>query len=135
MWRQAIAGGMMGFWGHYPKSNYDKGPYPHPEQFVCFRTFWNGRFLLSMRRAGNLTDGYALAVPDGRHYVFYIEDADRVTMDLSGASGPLPVVGVDTTKPYREIRFGTLKPGKHTWEAPHRSDWAIAVGDFAGPSK
>jgi hypothetical protein len=131
MWRQAIAGGMMGFWGHYPRSYYDKGPYPHPEQFVCCGTFWDGRFLLDMQRAGDLTDGHALATPDHKHLVFYQEDTDRITMNLTGAPGPLPVIAVDTTRPYREIKVGTLKPGKHAWQAPRKSDWAIAVGHFS----
>jgi len=130
MWRQAIAGGMMGFWGHYPKSYYDKGPYPKPGQFVCFRTFWDGRFLLDLKRAAELTDGYALASPDREHVVFYKEDTSSVTMDLSGAPGPLPAVAVDTKKAYREIAIGPLKAGKQTWKAPHKSDWAIAIGMF-----
>jgi hypothetical protein len=130
MWRQAIAGGMMGFWGHYPKTYYDKGPYPRPEQFVCFRTFWDGRFLLEMQRARELTDGYALATPDQEHFVFYKEGTEKITMDLSDMAGPQPAVAVDTTKEYREIDLGTLEPGEHSWKAPRESDWAIAVGTF-----
>jgi hypothetical protein len=132
MWRQAIAGGMMGFWGHYPKTYYDKGPYPRPEQFVCFRTFWDGRFLLEMQRANDLTDGHCLATPDSKQLVFYRENAAAITMDLSKARGPQPAVAVDTRKKYREINIGPLKPGKQTWKAPYKSDWAIAVGSFAG---
>ncbi len=131
MWRQAIAGGMMGFWGHYPKSYYDKGPYPNPEQFTCCRAFWRGRFLLSMKRANDLTNGYALATPDKEQFVFYAEESDSVSMDLSGMDGPQPAVAVNTTKEYREIDIGPLTPGKHVWKAPHKSDWAIAVGTFA----
>jgi hypothetical protein len=130
MWRQAIAGGMMGFWGHYPKSYYDKGPYPRPEQFVCFRTFWDGRFLLDMQPAGDLTDGFALATRDRKHLVFYSEDTERIMMDLSGMSGSQPAVAVDTEKTYREIDIGPLKAGKQTLKAPYKSDWAIAVGAF-----
>ena len=44
--------------------------------------------------------------------------------------GDLPVVAVDAKKPYEEIEVGTLSPEQHTWEAPYRSDWAVAVGDF-----
>ncbi|MBS3735387.1 MAG: DUF5060 domain-containing protein [Phycisphaerae bacterium] len=135
MWRQAIAGGAMGFWGHYPKGYLDKGDYPHPEQFVCLRTFWDGRFLLDMQRAGDLTDGFALATPDQEHLVFYKEDTEKITMDLSDMDGPQPAVAVDTTKAYREIDIGPLKPGEHTWKAPHKSDWAIAVGEFPDRTK
>jgi hypothetical protein len=36
-------------------------------------------------------------------------------MDLSGAAEALHAVAVDTTKAYREIDLGSLRPGKHTW--------------------
>ncbi|MFO8014903.1 MAG: DUF5060 domain-containing protein [Phycisphaerae bacterium] len=136
MWQQTLAGGMMGFWGHYPKSYKYRGPYPEPQQFQCHREFWQGRFLLEMRRAKGLSDGFGLATPDGAHCVFYREETDRMEMDLSEAGGPLSAVAVDSTKPYREINIGPLKPGKHTWKAPRESDWAIAIGRFpdrAGP--
>ncbi len=129
MWRQTVAGGMGGFWGHYSGRLY-KGEYPDPEQFRCCREFWAGRFLLDMQRANQLTDGHALATPDHKRYAFYREDTDRITMELGRAPGPLPAVAVDTTKPYREFAIGLLKPGKHVWKAPHKSDWALAVGRF-----
>jgi hypothetical protein len=37
---------------------------------------------------------------------------------------------VDTKRAYAEIDLGELPPRKQTWTAPHRSDWAIAVGRF-----
>jgi hypothetical protein len=61
---------------------------------------------------------------------FYAENAESITMDLSDMDGRRPAVAVDTKKQYREIEIGPLKPGKHTWKAPHKSDWAIAVGNF-----
>ena len=135
MWHQTLACGMGGFWGHYGGRLY-KGEYPNPEQFRCCREFWRGRFLLEMQRANDLTDGHGLAMPDGKRYVFYKQDTDRIEMDLSEAPEALHAVAVDTTDAYREIELGPLKPGKHTWEAPHESDWAVSVGHFArrGPS-
>ncbi len=129
MWHQTLAGGMMGFWGHYPGSKY-RGPYPEPQQFRCHREFWQGRFLLQMHRAKGLTDGCGLATPGGKHFVFYREATGHMEMDLSEAAGPLPAIAVDTTKAYREIDIGPLAPRKHTWKAPRTSDWAIAVGRF-----
>lgn len=129
MWRQTMAGGMGGFWGHYSGRLY-KGEYPNSEQFRCCRDFWADRFLLDMQRANQWTDGHALATPDRKQFVFSKEDTDQITIDLSGAPGPLTVIAVDTTIAYREIEVGTLEPGKHTWKAPHKSDWAVAVGDF-----
>lgn len=130
MWHQTLAGGMGGFWGHYDGGYKENGGYPKPEQFVACRTFWEGRFLLSMRRANDLTDGYCLHTPDGEHYIFYKEDTDSIAMDLSSAPKALSAVAVDTKKPYCEIDLGTFNPGKHTWKAFRKSDWAIAVGRF-----
>lgn len=51
-------------------------------------------------------------------------------MDLSGATGPLPAVAVDTTLAYAEIDLGALAAEDQSWSAPYASDWAIAVGEF-----
>jgi len=126
LWQYTIAGGHSGHWGTWRRG------YPNPEQPHTHRTFWNEkrRLTLDMSPANELTDGYALATPGREHYVFYKEDTENITMDLSGMTGPQPAVAVDTTKAYREITIGPLKPGEHTWQAPHKSDWAIAVGTF-----
>jgi len=85
-----------------------------------------------MRRANDLTDGYCLAMPDDGRCVFYKEDTQTITMDFSKARGAQPAVAVDTAKRYHEIDIGPLDPRKHTWKAPHESDWAIAIGQFGG---
>ena len=57
LWWQTMAGGMGGFYGFYPDSPH---PYPSPGQLRCVRHFWQGRFLLDLVRANELTDGYCL---------------------------------------------------------------------------
>ncbi|UCG58501.1 MAG: hypothetical protein JSU70_03130, partial [Phycisphaerales bacterium] len=37
-------------------------------------------------------------------------------------------VAVDTRKAYAELVLGGLSPAVRKWQAPYRSDWAIAVG-------
>ena len=69
--------------------------------------------------------------PTRRHFVFYREDAASIRIDLSGMRGPEPAVAVDACQPYAELGLGTLAPKVHTWRAPHKSDWAIAVGVWA----
>jgi len=59
-------------------------------------------------------------------------------MDLSGMAQAQPGVAVDTKKEYEEIDLGMLGGKEHAWNAPYRSDWAIAVGRFGnsrGPDK
>ncbi len=40
-------------------------------------------------------------------------------------------IAVDAKKPYSEMLIGRFTPKKHTWNAKYRSDWIIAIGDFA----
>ncbi|MFQ6097921.1 MAG: DUF5060 domain-containing protein, partial [Armatimonadota bacterium] len=139
IWRLAMAGGMGGFFGYYSKwfNRWGpfKGKYPNPEQFRTHQAFWKGRFLLDMKRRNDLTDGYCLASSDGNRYVFYREQTSSIRIDLTGASGPLPAVAVDTEDEYREISLGRLPPASRAWHAPHESDWAIAVGRFGDREK
>jgi len=131
LWWETMAGGMGGFFGFYPESPH---PYPHPEQLRTHYTFWHTRhrFKLNMQRANNLTrEGNVLAVPSKTHYVFYGENKSSMSMNLSGMKGAQPAVAVDTKKEYHEVEMGTLDAREHVWKAPYRSDWAVAVGDFA----
>lgn len=131
-WQFTLAGGVGAIWGHYPNgcSAHVEGDYPHPQQLRTHRDFWRTHFLLDMRPANDLSqdeDTLVLASPDGRA-VFYREDAESIQLDLSGRDGPQTASAVDTTREYAEIELGILEPGQHTWNAPRRSDWAIAVG-------
>lgn len=97
-----------------------------------------------MERAPNLSDDTDEARPNDLDHdtntrvlrasrdrlVFYRQDASSLHMDLTGMGGPQPAVAVDTTKKYGEIDIGPLNPGEHTWKAPSKSDWALAVGRF-----
>jgi hypothetical protein len=126
MWQFAIAGGPGSIWGI---AFNDPTPYPNPEQFRIHREFWHERFLPELQPGGRSGDGYALATPDGKRWVFYQEGTDRVQLDLAGLDRPRRAVAVDAKgQSYREIDLGELAPGEHTWEAPHQSDWAVAIG-------
>jgi len=125
LWLCNMAGGVSAIFGNTGSRNAD--PFTNQDPFKTFFRFWEGRFLGSMTQDSGISDAYCLR--GGRtHYVFYREKASAISMDLSGMDGSQPAVAVDTTKAYREITIGPLKPGKHTWKAPHKSDWAIAVG-------
>lgn len=132
-WWMSMGGGMSGFWGtSFACVEGSPCPeYPRPEWMRIHAEFWEGRFRLDLEPAHDLSDGLALADPGGERFVFYREGAASLTMDLSGASGPLPAVAVDARGDrYREIEIGPLADGLHTWEPPHVSDWAVAVGEF-----
>ncbi len=80
-----------------------------------------------MVRDNSITDGFCLKVP-GKLLVFYKEDTDSIKMNLGELKGNLNAVAVDTRSPYKEIKITSLKPAKdQIFNAPHRSDWGIAV--------
>ena len=146
IWWEAMAGGMGGFFGHFSERFNAYGPFNpngpcgyHPDSlkqaFRTFREFWkDGRLKLSMApdnsRVSGAT-GYCLVAVNGKHFVFFVEDADSVTIDLKGMSGSQPVVLVDAKAGYDEIDKGSLRAGVHTIRLGPTSDWALAVGKFS----
>jgi len=134
LWWQTLAGGMGGFYGFYPTSSRAHAgyPYPHPEQLRTVRDFWQGRFLLDMTRANQLsTDGDTYVLKGERDcLVLYREDTDSIQIDLSGLSGPQPAVAVDTRKAYAEVNLKTLSAKSQVIDLPCASDWAVAIGEF-----
>jgi hypothetical protein len=130
LWDLAMAGGFGCWWGFYNKGGSQGPPYPNADQLHTHATFWNERSTLDLQRDNGITNGLGLRNGDFSRVVLYKEDTERVTMDLSRARGPLPAIAVDAKKAYREVDIGPLTPGKQTWQAPYKSDWAIAVGTF-----
>ena len=150
IWWETMAGGMGGFFGHFSERFNVFGPFHpdgpcgyHPESlkraFRTHRDFWkNGRLKLSMspdnRRISGAT-GYCLAAADKKHFVFFVEDADSVTVDLSGMPGSQPAIVVDAKADYDEIGRGSLTAGVHTVRLGPTSDWVLAVGAFGVQEK
>jgi len=149
IWRETMAGGMGGFFGHFSDRFNKYGPFQangpcgyHPDSlkraFRTHREFWkSGRLKLSMSPDNSLISGatgYCLAAADKKHFVFFVEDADSVTVDLSGMPTSQPVISVDTRMDYCEIDGGALTAGIHTIQLGRISDWALAVGKFGEKS-
>jgi hypothetical protein len=132
LWHSTMVGGVANIWGHLDRQTGGAGsiPYPRPEWIKTYAVFFENRFVKDLARDNRITDGVCLKRPDNRHYVFYKEDAMSLQMNLSGMAGPQKAVAVDAKKPYAEIDLSALRPAKQTWTAPHKSDWAIAVGEF-----
>jgi len=129
LWHSAMAGGVANIWGNLVGAPADgtSATYKHPHWSRTYADFFRERFVLEMVRDNAITDGVCLRTPDSRRFVFYRENTDSISMDLSKMPSALPAVAVDTTQLYKEIDLGMLKPGKRTWTAPHVGDWAIAV--------
>ena len=145
IWREQMAGGMGGFFGHFSIRFNSFGPFSencgcgyHPDSlkraFRCFRQFWaKDRFRFDMVadegrvRAGT---GYCLRTGDCKHFVFFVENAAVVDIDLGGMPGSRQVIVVDAKDEYREINKGRMSAGWQTIDFGHASDWAIAVGDL-----
>ncbi len=75
--------------------------------------------------------GYCLADADNERFVFFVEDTDSVTVDLSGMPALQPVLCVDTKAGYKEIFKDKVTAGVHKIDLGATSDWALAVGEFA----
>jgi hypothetical protein len=155
LWHSAMAGGVANIWGNLlpdddrgGSQSYDHGDVHIKDRIRTYATFFRDRkrFRRDFIRDNALADpregttevpepppiSVCLRNPGNTHFVFYKEAAATVGMDLSRMSGPQPAVAVDTRKAYKEIDLGTLRPREHTWEAPYRSDWALAVGESKG---
>jgi hypothetical protein len=131
LWHSAMAGGVANIWGNLLPNDDHEGsrPYEIKDQIKTYSRFFANRFLKEMESeyAG---PELRLITPDGEHAVIYREDADLVRLDLRRMNASQHAIAVDAKKAYEEISIGTLSPGEHTWEAPYRSDWAVAVGNF-----
>ncbi|MFH1613671.1 MAG: DUF5060 domain-containing protein [Planctomycetota bacterium] len=133
LYHSTLAGGCANIWGNLvPESTPGWGSqaYPHPEWFKTYALFFKHRFLADMVPDNRITNGLCLKCPDNKSFIFYKENMSFIEIDLSVISSPLPAVAVDTKKAYQQIRFDTIAPGRHIWQAPYESDWAIAVGIF-----
>ena len=75
--------------------------------------------------------GYCLVDANGKHFIFFVEDADSVTIDLNGMSGSQPVMLMDVKAGYDELDKGSLRAGVHTIRLGPTSDWALAIGKFS----
>ena len=145
IWRQQMAGGMGGFFGHFSVRFNSYGPFSrncgcgyHPDSlkraFRCFRDFWaKDRFMFDMvvdtGRVRNGT-GYCLRTKDYKNFVFFIESDSSVEINLGSMPGSRQVIVVDAGNDYSEISKGGMSAGWRTINFGHTSDWAIAVGRF-----
>jgi hypothetical protein len=136
LWHSTMAGGVANIWGNLiDESNTTRtleasAPYPNSEMIKTYALFFEERFWSDMVRCNQLTDGVCLMRPTKSNYIFYVEDAESITIDLSGMRGRQSAVAVDTLLPYEEIELGAFLATQQTWVTPYLSDWAIAVGDF-----
>ncbi len=145
MWRESMAGGMGGFFGHYSERFNQFGPFKpegpcgyYPESLkTAFRThqeFWkNGRLRLDLQPDDRLISqeqGVCLSDDNKTHIICYVEDTQEVAIDLSSMSGQQPAIVVDAKTRFRELDRGRVKPGIHRWTFDHRTDWVVAIGNF-----
>ena len=132
LWHSTMAGGVANIWGCLEGQPAELGSriYPNPEWIKTWSLFFERRFVADMTRDETVSDGVCLKRPTKAHYVFYKEDTDSIALDLREMDGSQHAVAVDTMKAYKEIELGPLAPEKQTWNAPCRSDWAIAIGKF-----
>ena len=133
LWHSVMAGGVANIWGNLLPEDDRGGSRPYPpgvkEQIKTHARFWERRFLRGMR-GEYVGPELRLSVEGGAHAVIYREDTDRVRVDFSRLPPGAPAVAVDARAAYREVPLPAGTGGVRTYEMPHHSDWAVAVGDF-----
>ena len=145
LWHSTMAGGVANIWG-FLNPTADEGasqPYPNAQQVRTYSTFFfdRNRFTADLIPDPSLTDytpgvglegglRTAMRSADNSRFIFYAENADEVTMDLTSAPTELRLTAVNTRGPYGENLGNFLAPGRHVQPMPSRGDWVIAVGDF-----
>ena len=122
IWQEMMAGGMGGWFGFYPFSQY---PYPDKEKLRCAQEFWRKYLTLDMVRDHAITDGYALKSSNNRLYIIYKEDSNSVKIDLSMIREPSQIFYVDTLKAYREVTIDASQFENNIITMPYHSDWTI----------
>lgn len=134
LWHSTMAGGVANIWGNLtyapntvPENYRQSAPYTHPEWIATWNRFFTNRFTLDLVRDNNLTDGVCLRDPKHKHFIFYKEDTNTITLDLSKSQGTPTAIAVDTKKVYQEIDLGALPTTNQIWKAPYTSDWVIAI--------
>jgi hypothetical protein len=75
-------------------------------------------------------DAYCLASADSKHFIFFAEDTNSMTVDLRSMRGSQRVAAVDTRADYDEKEIGSLMAGIHKIRLDKTSDWVITVGSF-----
>ena len=133
LWRSFMAGGVANIWGNLNLSDggsYEIGSIPYENKdeikvYFVYSAQWYGR---GLSRCNELTDGVCLKNNDNDRFIFYVEGADSIDLDLSGATGILPYTAVNTIS--GQELTGTFPAQSQTWSAPSTSDWVVAVGEF-----
>lgn len=133
LWWGAMAGGAGNFIGRFAATPV----YPNPEQLVTHYEFWhtNDRFDLdyvvdNTLSGGTQSTGLALRNSTHSKFVFYIEGASAIDIDLTGASGTVAAVKVDLTAAYAETDIsGLLAAGQDNVgvNLVSSSDWVIYI--------
>jgi len=144
LWWTAMSGGVGAIWGYLVDSdghfsNVNGYPYDWHALIKGWHDFWYAtetdgvhRFMSSMERCNHLTNGYGLC-SDEDDFVFYRENTDSITFDLGSLQEVVPAVAIDT-KTGQFVDLGNKDSGFDRFDAPHVSDWAVAIGLFASGS-
>ncbi|MEM8863190.1 MAG: DUF5060 domain-containing protein, partial [Chloroflexota bacterium] len=133
MWHSAMAGGIANIWGNMQfdeGGSYQEGSrvYPNQAELKVYSDFMTPRFNDSLNRCNQLTNGYCLKNTSHTQFIFYRENTNSISLNLSDMTSSQPFVAVNTITG-AEIT-GTFQPGQQTWNAPTTSDWAVAIGNW-----
>ncbi|HJO92824.1 MAG TPA: cellulose binding domain-containing protein [Victivallales bacterium] len=141
LYYSTMAGGAANIWGYCIENGsrtYYSVPYPNKKWILTYSRVFGAmsavgnkhRFTKTMERDNSLTDGYCLR-DSNNFYVFYKEDTNSISMNLSSMSGSKKAVAINTLNNYEEIPLGIFTANNQVFNAPSNSDWIVVVGDPA----
>lgn len=133
LWHAMMAGGVANIWGYLLDESQPpgrSGDYPNAAELLTCSRFFAGRFALDMAAQRGPGDAMVLRDAAGERMLVYVEQAAGVRVEIPPAAAGSPIIAVDACAPYREIRLGAATAGRWRWQAPHVSDWAVAIGRF-----
>ena len=133
LWYSMISGGVGNIWGHKPREREFSEPYPNKDQIKTYSVFTRKNYTVGMQPDNSLINaGYCLR--DGAiSAMCYAENTHNIRLQLDALSAPVQVLAVDAKAAYQEIELPS-QGGQIEWQAPRRSDWAIAIAPLASPA-
>jgi hypothetical protein len=138
-----LCGGVANIWAYLAnggalENSTLSSPYPSVHNVKTPALIYARRYTVDMQKCNALTNdgtahndvavGVCIKRPTNQHYVFYIEDAASLTVDLSELASPQQAVAIDLMQRYEEVPLGLVQPGDHTFDFPRAGRWAVAVG-------
>lgn len=139
LWHAMMSGGVANIWGRMDGDlgiNPGQGAsnvYAHPEWIKTWSIFFANRFTEDCFVLPGAGDALALGSARGDRILFYVEGSDSVPVGAIDENARARMIAVDTKQAYEERELDPSEIADQAWQAPYKSDWAVAVEPHVEP--